>query len=320
MKKIIITVLSLLIFSLFLSACQPAAPAQPAPASSAKLPVVATTTIVADVVRQVGGDKIELTALLPVGADPHSFEARPQDAAALSNATLIFANGAHLEEFLDALLQSANANDKLVEVSEGITLLEMEADDHEGEAHEHEGEDHEHEGGDPHTWTDPNNVMIWTENIAAALSQSDPANAEFYRANANAYLNKLKALDAWVREQVKQIPPENRKIVTDHATWGYFADEYGFEQIGTLTGSFSTVAQPSSQELAVLEDEIRAQGVRAVFVANTANPQLAEQVAGDTGIQVVFLYSHSLSESNGPATDYLSLVRYNVTAIVEALK
>lgn len=320
MKKIIITVLSLLIFSLFLSACQPATPAQPAPASSAKLPVVATTTIVADVVRQVGGDKIELTTLLPVGADPHSFEARPQDAAALSNATLVFANGAHLEEFLDALLQSANATDKLVEVSEGITLLEMEADDHEGETHEGEGEDHEHEGGDPHTWTDPNNVMIWTENIAAALSQADPANAEFYRANADAYLSELKALDAWVREQVSQILPENRKLVTDHRAWGYFADEYGFEQIGALVGSFSTVAQTSSQDLAALEDTIRAQGVKAVFVGRTVNPQLAEQVAKDTGIQVVYLYTGSLTAPDGDAPDYLRFIRYNVTAMVTALK
>lgn len=306
MKKIIIVVFLLLIFSLFLNACLPATPVQPA--ARAKLPVVATTSIVADVVRQVGGDKIELTTLLPVGADPHSFEARPQDVAALTNAALVFANGAHLEEFIEPLLQNANATQKLIEASEGVTLLEMAA------------EDHHHEGGDPHTWVDPNNVMLWTQNIAAALSQADPANADFYRANADAYLKELKTLDAWIREQTAQIAPENRKLMTDHLTWGYFADEYDFEQIGALVGSFSTVAQISSQELAALEDTIHTQGVKAVFVGRTVNPQLAEQVAKDTGIKVVYLYTGSLTAPDGEAPTYLSFMRYNVNAIVQALK
>ncbi len=303
-------ILILVTASLLLAACT----ASPS-AETGKLQAVATTSIVADVVTQIGGERVTVTMLLPLGADPHTFEPRPQDAVAIAKADLVFANGAGLEEFLHPLLESAGAEEKLVEVSAGIELLKM--GEHEAEQ---EAEGHAHEEGDPHTWMDPNNVIVWTQNIADALVEADPANAKTYQVNAEAYIASLTELDGWIRTQVEQIPAERRKMVSDHLAFGYFADEYGLEQVGALIGAFSTNAAPSAQELAALEDKIKEQGVLAVFVGKTVNPALAEQVAQDTGTKLVFLYTGSLSEPGGEADSYLAFMRYNVNAIAEALK
>ena len=275
------------------------------PAATTGLNVLATTSIVADVVAQVGGKYVNLTTLLPVGTDPHEFSPRPQDAAALADATIVFSNGAGLEDaFLPSLLDSAGATGKVIEVSTGIDLLSLS-----GTA-----------GKDPHTWMDPNNVIVWTDNIAAALAKADPAHASDYQANAAAYAASLRDLDAWVRAQVDQVPTANRVLVSDHAVLGYFATRYGFTLDGTITGSFSSEAAPSAQELAALEDKIRADGVRAIFVTEASNQTLADQIAADTGIKAVWLYHASLTDATGPAPTYLDFVRYNVNAIVKALK
>ncbi len=273
-----------------------------------KLRIVATTSIVADVVQNVGGDRIDLTALLPLGADPHAFEPTPQDVAAVAGAHVVFVNGAGLEVFLDDLLESAGENVAVVPVSHGVELLALDGKD-------------EHGGGvDPHVWFDPNNVMVWTRNVEHALGELDPGNAETYEANAAAYEAELGALDAWIVQQVTQVPEANRRLVTDHASFGYFARRYGFEQIGAVFPGYSTLAEPSAQELAELEEAIREHGVKAVFVGLTVNPTLAERVAEDTNTRLVFLYTGSLSEPDGPASDYLAFVKYNVSAMVEALR
>jgi manganese/iron transport system substrate-binding protein len=283
-----------------------------------KLQVVATTSIVADVVQNVGGDLIDLTTLLPLGTDPHAFEPTPQDVAAVADAHVVFVNGAGLEVFLEPLLESAGEDVTVVPVSYGIALLQLK------DAHEHEEkEEDEHDyrdGANPHTWFDPHNVIVWTHNVAHALSALDPDNAATYEANGSAYEAELQELDAWIREQLAQVPEKNRKLVTDHATFSYFARKYGFQQLGAVFPGYSTLAEPSAQDLAELEDGIREFDVRAVFVGLTISPDLAERVADDTGIQLVFLYTGSLSEPGGPADDYLSFMRYNVSAIAEALR
>jgi ABC-type Zn uptake system ZnuABC Zn-binding protein ZnuA len=295
--------------SLLLTACGGASPE-----GQAGLKVVASTTIVGDVTRQVGGGLIELTVLFPPGADPHTFEPRPQDMAALNEADVVIISGLGLEEALESALET-NVIGTLIHASDGIEVLAFEG----GEELAGE-EEHGHESGDPHTWTDPNNVIVWTENIAAALAEADPANAAAYRANADAYIASLRELDGWIRSEVEKIPAERRKLVTDHRALGYFADEYDFEQVGALVGSFSTNASPSAQELAALEDAIREQNVPAVFVGKTVNPDLAAQVAQDTDTKLVFVYTGSLSEPGGEADSYIEFMRYNVNAIVEALK
>lgn len=317
---------------LLLAACQPApTPSAAETGQPARLKVLATTNIVGDVVAQVGGDAIELSILIPQGVDEHAFEPSPQDIARVANADLVVISGAGLETFIDPLIENAGGKARLVDASHGITLKDFGAahgHEHEGEEehedeheNEHEGEDHhEHTEGDPHVWIDPNNVLVWTHNIADALGEQDEANAQTYRANAGQYEQKLKELDAWIRQQVEQISPADRKIVTDHLLFGYFAERYGFEQVGAIIPNYSTLAQPSAQELAALEDAIRDLGVKAIFVGNTVNPTLAQRVADDTGVKLVFIYTGSLSEAGGPAENYLDYIRYNVNAIVEALK
>jgi len=276
--------------------------------------VVATTTIVADIVDQVGGDAIDLVTLLPVGADPHTFDPTPQDIAAIADAQVVFANGAGLEEFLEPLIESAGAAGKVVYVSDGIEYLQFNG------ASEPETKNNLQNNTDPHTWTDPNNLIIWVQNIENTLSSLDPANAELYEKNAASYITELKDLDTWIREQVSQIPPENRLIVTDHLQYAYFARAYGFTQLGAIIPGFSTTAEASAQELATLTDVIKQYNVKAIFVGKTVNPNLAERIAEDTGTQVIYLYTGSLTEAGGEADNYLDYVRFNVNAIVEALK
>jgi ABC-type Zn uptake system ZnuABC Zn-binding protein ZnuA len=284
-----------------------------------KLQVVATTSIVADVVQKVGGVLIDQTTLLPLGTDPHAFEPTPQDVAAVADTHVVFANGAGLEVFLEPLLESTGEDATVVPVSYGIALLQLE-DAHEREEEEEKEDEHDYgDGADPHTWFDPHNVIVWTHNVVHALSALDPDNAAVYEANGSAYEAELQELDAWIREQLAQVPEKNRKLVTDHATFSYFAQQYGFQQLGAVFPGYSTLAEPSAQDLAELEDAIHEFDVRAVFVGLTISPHLAERVADDTGVQLVFLYSGSLGEPGGPADDYLSFMRYNVSAIAEAL-
>jgi ABC-type Zn uptake system ZnuABC Zn-binding protein ZnuA len=329
--SLFVVIISLL---LTLSACAPAQ--TESEEGGSKLQVVATTTFVGDVVAEVGGESIDLTVMLAPGANPHAYEPTPQDIVAVADADVVFANGLDLEEFLDDLIANAGGDAELVHVSEGIELRYFDADhehghEHEGEEHhdeeehEHEGEEHPDEegddqGADPHVWFDPNNVIVWTENIEATLSRLDPDNAATYQANADAYRAELKALDAWIREQVEQIPAENRKLVTDHTSFGYFADEYGFEQIGAVIDAPTTEAEPSGQQLAQLQDAILQYDVKAIFVGRDFDPTLSERVAEDTGVDLVPLYFGSLTPPGGEADTYLEFIRYDVEAIVEALK
>lgn len=299
--------LLLILVILILTCCAPPAPRVNSIDSDGALNVVATTNISADVVAQIGADNIQLTVLLPAGTDPHSYEPTPQDLARVAEADLVFTNGAGLEEFLDALIESAGAANRVVDLSKGIQI------------HEQEG-GQEHTSGDPHVWTDPNNVKSWVENIETALIQADPSHKNVYAANAAAYRSELEDLDTWIRDQVAGIPPENRVILTDHQIFGYFADEYGFSQAGAIVPGYSSLAEPTAQELARIEDTIAEYGVDAIFVGMTVNSSLAERLSKDTGAQIVFLYTGSLSEPGGEAGSYLDYMRFNTNAILDALR
>jgi ABC-type Zn uptake system ZnuABC Zn-binding protein ZnuA len=308
------TTLILIFFIIGLPACQSA----PEPANNTgKLKVIATTTIVGDVVSRVGGDLIDLSVLLPVGADPHSFSPAPQDIARVADADLVFANGVGLEAFLDNLIEGAGAQERVISVSEGIALMESGIDHGEEESSAHSDE---HGSYDPHTWTSPRNVMVWVQNIEAELSQLDPDNAQTYQNNAAGYSAELTDLDTWIHEQTDSIPPEDKKIVTDHALFGYYAAAYGFQQIGALIPGYSTLSEPSAQDLARIEDAIRQYEVKAIFVGKNVNPMLATRVAEDTGTLLVSVYTGSLSETGGEAGTYLDYMRYNTTAFVTGLK
>jgi manganese/iron transport system substrate-binding protein len=183
------------------------------------------------------------------------------------------------------------------------------------------GGHHHHDEGDPHFWLDPTKVVTYVANIRDGLISVDPAGAEVYRANAERYIAQLNELDRFIASEVAAIPEANRKLVTNHESFGYFADRYGFRIIGTIVPGVSTGVSPSAQQLARLIERVRDAGARVIFLETGANPQLAEQLARETGLTIVSdLYTHSLSEADGPAPTYIDMMRYNVKRIVEALK
>jgi len=310
MKSKITTIFTLLLVLLFgMTACSKSA------TQGTMVNAVASTTIVGNVVKQIGGDRIQLTVLFPVGADPHTFEPRPQDAAAIADADILFLNGLELEHSLEPVIES-NATGKVVEVSDGVNVLAFTESHHDEDGEE----EHDHSAGDPHTWTDPNMVMIWVENIKTELSTIDPHNAAYYEANAEDYLSQLTDLDTWIREEVTKIPVDERKLVTDHENMGYFIQQYGFTLSGLVVDSLSTNASPSAQELSTLEDNIKAQNVKAVFISSTVNPALAEQVANDTGVQLVTIQIASLGEEGSDTDTYIKYMKTLVNAIVNGLQ
>lgn len=284
-------------------------------ADDGKPRVITSTTIVGDVVSQVGGDLIDQTTLMQPGQNPHSYEPTAQQIAGVENADVIFVSGLGLEEGLINTLDAAGGDTPLVALSDNVDLLESP-----GSEDTHDGED-EHGAYDPHTWLNPLNVIVWTNNIADTLSEVDPANADAYRANADAYIAELQDLDATIMEQVQTIPPEKRKLVTNHEAFDYFTQHYGFEQIGTVYLDMSGTSEPNAGDLAALIDTIHQQNVTAIFVETTVSSQMAQVVAEEAGqdIEVYTLYTGSLSEPGGEADSYINLMRANIKTIVEAL-
>jgi ABC-type Zn uptake system ZnuABC Zn-binding protein ZnuA len=293
-------------------------------AAGEKLQVVATLNLIGDVARRVGGDQIELTTLLPVGADPHSYSPTPTDLRALNQAHVLLMNGLGLEESLMPVLENSDGSAILVSVNAGVALLEAaegeHADkEHADEADHHEGEEDEHGGVDPHTWTSVRNVQQWVANMEQLFSGLDPANAATYQTSAKQYAAQLDALENELTSALAGLPEAKRKLVTDHKVLGYFAAHYGFQVVGAVIPGMSALAEPSAQELAALHDQIQQEGVTAIFVGASVSPSVVEQLAADLGIQVVTLYTESLSAADGPAATYLDFMRHNVAAIVAAL-
>ncbi len=304
MKKVVI-LLSIVLVLTVLTGCDATSSSK-----NGRPTVVATTSIVADVVKQVGGDAVEVQTLLPLGSDPHSYQPAPRDMAAVADASLILPTAPVWSLFYN-VIDSAGATAKVVEVSDGITLLEGSA----------EGSDAaDTHTGDPHTYTDPNNVLVWVENIRAALTELQPDKAAEFKTNADRYSAELRDLDTWIRAQVETVPAENRILVTDHLVYGYFAERYGFTQVGAVIPGFSTDAAPSAQELAQIEEQIRSYNAKAIFIGEGAIPSVVKQVVEDTHVKLVKLYHSSLSSPNGDAPTYIKMMRYNVNAIVTSLK
>ena len=281
-----------------------------------RLKVVATTNIVADVVRNVGGPDIELTPLIPLGADPHAYQPTPGDLRALTQADLILINGLGLEAQLAPTLSTLSQDGiPVVSLSEGLETRAWSP-----QTDEQHAPDESHDAGlDPHVWLDPLQVARWAENAQQALSRRDPARAETYRQRAQEYRDTLWELHEWILKRIEEIPTARRKLVADHLALGYFAHRYGFEMVGALIPAYSTAAEPSSQALATLQEVIREQGVAAIFVERSLNPRLAARLAQDVGVPVVPLYIGTLSPPSGEAPSYIAMMQYNVDAIVRAL-
>lgn len=277
------------------------------------LKVVATTSLIGDVVAQVGGGAIELTVLIRPGQDPHSYEPSTQDLATVSNANVIFVNGWDLEEALVENLAQTNENVPLVPISAHIQPLALSGHD-----------DHHHGTVDPHVWFDVGNVAQWVENVATVLSELDPAGQATFEANATAYLAELTALETYVAEQIDPIPPERRLLVTNHDSLGYFAAAYNFELIGTVIPGVSTLAEPSARDLTNLISTMESHSLCTLFAETTVSDTLAQTVAdeleGCAEVQVISIYTGSLSPAGQPADSYLTFYQFNIDAIVNGLK
>ena len=299
----------LILASLLLAACGGSA----APTSTGALKVLASTSFLADIAQNVASERLRVASLLPVGADPHAYEATPADVVKISESNLLILNGLEYEHFIEPLLENADGERLVIVASTG---LEPRKEEHAEEAET----GHEHEAGDPHMWLDPNRVKAYVENIRAGLIQADPDGAETYQANAGVYIAQLEQLDAWITAQVSQIPVERRLLVTNHEALGYFAERYGFSVVGTVIPSSSSGATTSAQALAAVIDQVQAAGAPAIFLGEVENPTFANQIAAETGVTVVDdLYLESLTDGP-PAGTYIDMMKYNVTKIVEVLK
>lgn len=272
------------------------------PAIAQKLKIVATFSIVGDMVERVAGGKVELTTLVAPDADAHVFEPTPADARAVAGAQIVFANGLGFEPWLDRLINSTNARAKVVNVSQGVRVRTFK------------------QGGasDPHAWQDAHNAAAYVGNIALALAGADPTNAVKYQANGADYINEINALDREISVAFAKIPKADRRVITTHDAFGYFAAAYFVEFIAPL--GISTEEQPSAKGVARLIEQIKRERIRAVFVENISDPRLIEQIARETGAKIGGkLYSDALSTKAGPAPTYLAMMRHNVRLLTAAM-
>ena len=278
------------------------------------LPVVASFSILGDLTARVGGDRIALTTLVGPDGDAHVYEPGPGDARAVSEARLLVVNGLGFEGWMDRLKGAAGFDGIEVVATAGVEPLKLaEEDDH--------GHDHGHDHGaiDPHAWQNVANAEIFVRNIAAGLEQADPAGAAVYRANAEAYLAELQALDADIRTSLAAVPAERRVLVTSHDAFGYFATAYGLKVLAPQ--GISTESEASAADVAALIRQIRKDGVQAVFVENVTDPRLLEQIVRETGARIGgTLYSDALSPPGTGAATYVGMMRHNAGAITAALQ
>lgn len=286
--------------------------------TSGKLRVVATYSVLGDLVTNVAGDAAEVVTLVGPDGDAHTFDPSPQDGMAVADCAVVFENGVGFETWLDKLHSSSGSKAVRVVVSKGLEFREGEC--HHGPKEKHEP-GHAHED-DPHVWHDVKNAVHMVAVIRDRLCEIDPSHADNYRANAAAYLAKLEALHTWVEKTVGTLPPDRRKLVTNHDTFGYFADRYGFQVAGTALQSVSTEAgDPSAAEFAKLVEAVKAAKVPAIFAENVHNAKLMERLAAEAGVKLAPpLYTDALGPPGGGGDTYETMVRHNVITIVAALK
>jgi ABC-type Zn uptake system ZnuABC Zn-binding protein ZnuA len=298
--------------------------------------VLAVESFLADITKNIAGNRLEVETLMPIGLDPHSFEPSPGDVAKIAESDILIINGSGFEEWLNDIITGANEKIIIVECSEGLKNRIQDANGQEQDSNESgavteaaskSGQDattendtgYAHEG-DPHFWLDPNLVMVYVQNIKDALLKSDPQGKDLYNKNAEEYTARLRELDAWIKDEVKIIPADKRLLVTNHESFGYYADRYGFKVIGTIIPNFSSASSPSAQEISNLIEKIKAANVRAIFLETGSDSKIAGQIAKETGITVVTgLLTHSITEPGGPAPTYIEMMKFNTKTITESL-
>ncbi|MBM6582668.1 zinc ABC transporter substrate-binding protein [Microvirga sp. BT689] len=287
-----------------------AVPALPAAAQNAStMKVVATFSILGDMVRKVGGDKLEVTILVGPNGDAHVYSPTPADGRRLTEAKIVFTNGLKFEGWIDRLVKSSGTRAVSIEAAKGVKPLKGEEGGH--------GHDHGH-GDDPHAWQSIGNAKIYVANIRDALIAADPAGKEAYEANAAAYLKQLDELEAEVKSLVAGIPAERRRIITSHDAFRYFENAYGIDFVSPQ--GVSTDSEASAKDVARIIQQIKRERIAAVFVENVSDARLMARIATETGAKIGSqVYSDALSEPNGPAGTYIDMMRHNIRAFSAAL-
>lgn len=271
------------------------------PAHAEKLKVVASFSILGDMVQQVTGDKASVTTIVGPDADAHVYTPNADDAKAVKQADVIFVNGIGFETWSKALIDNSGTKAKVFVATDGITPLKVE-----GEI-------------DPHAWNSLTNGVVYVRNIEKALSKADAKNAAAYKANADAYVAKLEALDKSTKTALSALPKDRRTVVTAHDAFGYLASSYGLKFLAPV--GIDTEAEPSAKDLAKLIDQLKQEKVAGLFVENITSPALVKQISKETGLKIGGrLFSDALSEKGGPATSYLAMFNHNLKVILAALK
>ncbi len=283
-----------ILFSLTVGIAGPAAAAD-------NMKVVASFSILGDMVRHVTGDLAEVTTIVGPDADAHLYQPNAGDAKSVAAADVIFVNGLGFETWSDALIETSGGDAKVFVATEGVEPLLVD-----GEV-------------DPHAWNALTNGVIYVQNIAAGMSDADPANAQAYKANADAYIARLRTLHESAKDTFSALPAGNRTVVTAHDAFGYLAQAYGLDFLAPV--GIDTEAEPSAKELAALIEHLKKTGAGALFVENITSPALIQQISRETDLEIGGrLFSDALSERGGPATSYIAMFEHNLGALMTALK
>lgn len=276
------------------------------PLSMAKtVNVVASFTVLADIVKQVGGEHVNVKSLVGPNGDPHTFEPTPQDSQALSSADLVFVSGLGLEGWMDRLVSASGYKGDAVVASRGVATRRMEE---EGKA-----------VTDPHAWNSMHNGVIYAANVMNALIKADPQDADAIRLSGEKYIEQLQTLDGWAKTAFAAIPAAKRKVLTSHDAFGYFGQRYGVTFLAPV--GFSTEAEASASEVGGLIQQLKAEHIHSYFIENQTDPRLVKQIASATGAQPGGeLYPEALSQPSGPAPTYVAAFRHNVEAMIRSMK
>ena len=269
-----------------------------------KIVAVSTITVINDIVKNIGGDKVETYSICGVGVDPHTYHPKPSDPSLISNSDIVFINGFALEHWIEEMIKGSGGNKKEVVVTEGLTPMT----DEKG-----------YGDPDPHAWFDVKNIITYADNIAKGLISIDPGNESYYKANLQEYKQKLDSLDSWIKEQIKIIPESKRVLITSHDAFRYFGRAYGLEVKG-LQG-ISTEAKIRTEDLKNLIDYVKLKDLRSVFIETSVNPKLLEQISSETNAKIGgTLFSDSIGNEGTSEGTYIGAVKHNVNTIVNALK
>ncbi len=285
----------------------------PAARATERLKVVATFSILADLVRNVGGDRIDLATLVGPDGDAHVYSPTPADARRIAEAKIVFMNGLGFEGWMNRLTKSSGTRALTVEAAKGVRTIAT--GEHDRHAHV---QGHAHASVDPHAWQSVANAKVYVANIRDGLARADPAGKDAYEANARDYLVRLDALDAEVKAAVARIPADRRKVIMSHEALAYFERDYGLDFIAPQ--GVSTEAEASARDVARIIQQVRREKIAAVFLENVSDPRLIERIAKETGAKIGGrLYSDALSAEGGPAATYIDMMRHNIRAFSAAL-